>query len=197
MPNDELGECFFLGSESVSRKESGLAQLIINGGVGARYANLRYASSAAEGEWRWQHDRNAFEDEHERGAQKAAAERAAKQERYRTRLSKLTWDQLLAETPFENWSPSPPYPPEEFTQEARNTIRQACLALQALGPKPRKAAARKILKDVVLWFNAADAAAGHVIETEEREEIYAVLEEMAYVARQKSLVEEIDAWRDW
>jgi hypothetical protein len=36
-----------------------------------------------------------------------------------------------------------------------------------------------------------------VTETEEREDICQVLEEMAHVARQKALVEEIDAWRTW
>ena len=56
---------------------------------------------------------------------------------------------------------------------------------------------RAALKSCVEWFNAADERAGGVIETEEREDIFAVLEEMAHVARQKNLVEEIDAWRDW
>jgi hypothetical protein len=36
-----------------------------------------------------------------------------------------------------------------------------------------------------------------VIETEEREDICAALEELAFVARQKGLVAEIDEWRDW
>jgi hypothetical protein len=56
---------------------------------------------------------------------------------------------------------------------------------------------RSILKACVEWFNKADAEAGGVIETEEREDICAVLEELAFVARQKALVEEIDTWREW
>jgi hypothetical protein len=36
-----------------------------------------------------------------------------------------------------------------------------------------------------------------VIETEEREDIRAALEELAYVARQQGLGEEVDEWRDW
>ncbi len=36
-----------------------------------------------------------------------------------------------------------------------------------------------------------------VIETEEREDICAILEEMAHVARQKVLVDEIDECREW
>jgi hypothetical protein len=56
---------------------------------------------------------------------------------------------------------------------------------------------RAILRKCVEWFNEADKIAGGVIETEEREDICAILEEMAFVARQKSLVEEVDSWRDW
>lgn len=43
----------------------------------------------------------------------------------------------------------------------------------------------------------ADEKAGGAIETEEREDICAVLEEMAFVARQAVLMEEVDMWRRW
>lgn len=56
---------------------------------------------------------------------------------------------------------------------------------------------RAVLKRCVEWFNEADEEFDGVIETEEREDIFGVLEEIAYVARQKSLVEEIDHWRNW
>jgi len=154
-------------------------------------------NASAEGEWRWHNDQAAFLAEVERKRAQFDAEQKAKEERYRTRLKKLTWEQLLAETPFARWSPSPPFPPAAFTKDAQTTIREACLSLQALGPKPRKAEVRAILKRTVEWFNQADASADGVIETEEREDIFAVLEEMAYVARQKSLADEIDQWRDW
>ena len=93
--------------------------------------------------------------------------------------------------------PSPPFPPAEFTEAARETIHNAYRELRELGPKPPKAKVRSILRRCVAWFNEADKAAGEVIETEEREDICAVLEEMAFVAKQKSLVDEIDNWREW
>ncbi len=161
------------------------------------YTTLNNANYAAEGEWRWKHDRQALEAEVAENAKREAAKREAAELRYRTRLSKLTWDQLLSETPFERWAPSPPFPPEVFTLEARRTIHEACVTLRDLGPKPKKAAVRVVLRQVVEWFNKADRDAGEVIETEEREDICAVLEEMAFVARQKSLVDEVDAWREW
>ena len=170
---------------------------IISFAVGTSHSTLNGVNHAAEGEWRWTNDRDALVAEHEKAKARSAAIRAAEQERYRTRLSKLTWDQLLSETPFERWSPSPPFPPLDFTLAARHTIHAACRDLSALGPKPKKAQVRAVLKGCVDWFNKADAAAGGVIETEEREDIVAALEEMAFVARQKALVEEINDWRDW
>jgi hypothetical protein len=76
-------------------------------------------------------------------------------------------------------------------------IHYAREQVRALGPKPKKAQVRAILKCCVEWFNEADERFGGVIETEEREDICAVLEEIAFVARQKSLVNEIDEWREW
>jgi hypothetical protein len=195
-PSD-LDSVSLLGSGSLSPEEKAIGAKIIGFGIGCSYSALRFANYAAEGEWRWEHDRDAFIVESEKSKAKAAAERAAKEERYRTRLKNLTWERLLAETPFERWVPSPPFPPAEFTEAARETIHNAYRELRELGPKPPKAKVRSILRRCVEWFNEADKAAGEVIETEEREDICAVLEEMAFVAKQKSLVDEIETWREW
>jgi len=195
-PSD-LDSVSLLGSGRLSPEEKAIGAKIIGFGIGCSYSALRYVNHAAEGEWRWEHDRDAFMVESEKCKAKAAAERAAKEERYRTRLKNLTWEKLLAETPFERWMPSPPFPPAEFTEAARETINNAYRELRELGPKPPKAKVRSILRRCVAWFNEADKAAGEVIETEEREDICGVLEEMALVAKQKSLVDEIDNWREW
>lgn len=186
-----------LGASRLSREERILAENVTSFGIGSRFSTLNAANYAAEGEWRWLHDRAALTDEVERKNAKAAEQRAIAQRRYRERLSKLTWEQLLSETPLPRWTSASPFPPADFTDAARAKIRQACQDLMALGPKPRKAWVRKILKETVTWFNEADKAADGVIETEEREEICAALEELAFVAGQKSLVEEIDEWREW
>lgn len=196
-PHKDLDQFEFVGVLPVSRAEQSLFSAFVNHAPGSTTATLHYANHAAEGEWRWFNDRENVVMEIDKRNAKYEAERIAKEERYRSRLSKLTWEQLRSETPFERWTPSPPFPPEDFTNAARATIRSACDSLQALGAKPRRADVRAILKRTVLWFNEADENAGHVIETEEREDICAMLEEMAHVARQKSLVDEIDEWRDW
>jgi hypothetical protein len=73
----------------------------------------------------------------------------------------------------------------------------ACAELSALAPKPRKPAARAIFKRCVAWFNHADHRIGGMIGTAERDDIRAALAEMARLAGQKRLLEEIDGWRDW
>ena len=196
-PETDLTDFKYVGTQRISPTEQSFVDAIARHAVGSRFASIHHVNYSAEGEWRWAHERDSFVEEIALRDAKNAAERAATEERYKKRLSKLTWEQLLSETQFERWAPSPPYPPQEFTDAARDVIREACIALQGFGPKPRKAEVRAILKETVLWFNQADEKAGGVIETEEREDICAVLEEMAYVARQKSLVDEIDEWRDW
>jgi len=89
------------------------------------------------------------------------------------------------------------FPPKDFTGAACAVIRGAYDALQQRAPKPCRTDVRATLKKTVLWFNEADERAGRVIEPEEREDVYAVLEERTHVARQKVLVEEIGEWREW
>jgi hypothetical protein len=161
------------------------------------YSAWTWASFNAEGEWLWKHDRPAYEQEVRLKHEAFLARIAAERERLKTRLKTLTWGALLAETPFSRWDSHPPFPPPEFVTAAREQIHSAARALQALGPKPRRAEVRTILKSCVEWFNGKDAEFGGVIETEEREDICAALEELAFVARQKGLVAEIDEWRDW
>jgi hypothetical protein len=155
------------------------------------------ASSDAEGEWRWRNDRAAFEAEVNAARQATETKLRSEKERRARRLKTLTWAQLLEERLLARWDAHPPYPPAEFTSAARDRLREAALALQALGPKPRKAEVRALLKATVNWFNAQDAEFGGVIETEEREDICAALEDLVAAANHQSLIEEIDEWRNW
>jgi hypothetical protein len=195
-PSD-LSEMKALGTLPSNAEESQLASNIFNFVPGSVFSTMLAANYAAEGEWRWTNDRDALVAEQQRASVQEAARRAAQQERYKNRLRGLTWEKLLGETPFKRWSSSPPFPSAEFTREARDVVHDTCRALRALGSKPRKSEVRGLLRKCVEWFNTADEQAGGVIETEEREDICVVLEEMAYVARQKALVDEIDNWRTW
>lgn len=165
--------------------------------IGTSFGSPDGASGDVEGEWRWEHDREAVLHEYELQEQRREQARAATAERYETRLKGLTWERLLSERPFARWDESPPFPPAEFRDAATARVHDTCRKMQALGAKPRKAAVRKVLRELVLWFNDADDRAGGVIETEEREDIHLVLEEIAHVARHPSLVEEVGMWQEW
>lgn len=160
-------------------------------------APWRWVSVHAEGEWRWRHDRERYEQERARSRAEHAAEQAAVEERYRTRQKGLTWDMLLSERPFERWKDSPPFPPQAFADAARATIERTIRTIAALGPKPRKLAVRTALRECVDWFNVEAERAGDVIETQEREDIVLLLADICFVARQRSLIDEIDQWRTW
>ncbi len=155
------------------------------------------ASSHAEGEWRWRNDRAAYQEEVERAQRARDARLAAERERREKRLKALTWETLLEETPFSRWNVHPPFPAPAFVAAARDRVRSAILELQALGPHLKKAEVRATLRACVDWFNAKNAEFGGVIETEEREDICQALGELAAVAGQRSLVDEIDDWRSW
>lgn len=191
--SDELPGQVLLGQAELSTMEAETAHRILHVLVGCSYAPLSHAIQIADAEWRWTNDREALVAEDE---ERLAALRT-QVERQRTRLKGLTLEQLLSETPLADWSPSPPFPPPAFTNAARTKLREACVELERLGARPRKGEVRAVLKALVLWLNEADRAAGEVIETEEREELCAALEEIAFAARQPSLAAEIDDWRSW
>lgn len=193
----DLRDLTFLGASAVSNDECTHAHAVETYAPGTHHSTPHAIGFAVEYEWRWQHDREVLIAEQQVVIAMLHKERAARDERFRTRLRGITFEQLLTEDPFAGWSPSPPYPSKEFTDAARQKIHDTCRELRDRGPKLRKADVRKILKQCVEWLNAADAAADGAIETEEREDLCQVLEEMAHAAKQKSLADEIDDWRSW
>jgi hypothetical protein len=189
--DNPLEDVKYLGTGVISSPD---AELL----AGCRsYSAWTWASSVAEGEWRWKNDREPYEHEVKLKNDARTARLVAERKRQKTRLKTLTWENLLEEQPFPRWDRHPAFPPLEFAKAAREQVHSTVRMLQALGPKPKRPQVRKIIKSCVEWFNAKDAEFGGVIETEEREDICAVLEEIAVVARQKTLTSEIDTWRDW
>ena len=67
------------------------------------YSDWTWASAVAEGEWRWKHDRAAYEEEVRRKEEALLARVAAERDRQKTRLRSLTWEALLREKLFSRW----------------------------------------------------------------------------------------------
>ena len=189
--SNELDDFRYVGTVELSSEDEWLLSRCCG------YGTWSGASADAEGEWRWRNDRAACIDEVARFERNRDAKLAADRERYEERLKGLTWEQLLEQQPFPGWEKHPPFPPPDFVALARDRIRSTILELQALGPRPKKAQVRAILKACVDWFNATDFEYGEIIMTEEREDICQTLWEIAVVARHRSLMEEIHTWRTW
>lgn len=155
------------------------------------------ASHDAEGEWRWVHDQDAYQREVQADTEARGAKQQRLQHRYDHRLKSLTWEIVQAETLFTRWEPSPPFPSVCFRDALRLLFRDATRTLAALGQKPPKKSVREILRSLVAQINRLDVEQGHVIETEEREDIHEALHELAFLSRHPKLVVEMDTWRTW
>lgn len=190
----EIGELTGLGVLALSAEELAMARKYEQRSTGISFAPLPALPQAVEGEWRWQHDRAAFEAEVAGDQERRRLEQEASRRRLDDRMAGLTWGKLLTETPFENWTPSPPYPDVAFRDAAVERVHATIRELQACGPKPRRADARRILRALVRWFADAGDRAGDVLDTEEREDIIGVVAELAILARQRPLVQEAETW---
>ena len=194
----ELDELTELGIVDVDGDLARLAAPYADGlGSGTSFSAPGSVDRDVEVEWRWHHDRTTLLAEHAADQARAKAAAGAAELRYRARLKDLTFAMVLREDPFERWTTSPPFPPAEFRRAATSRVHQTCRELAEMGPRPRKALVRKALTALVEWFNRADEAAGGVIETEEREDVFRVIEEIAFVARHKAVVEEVAKVARW
>ena len=69
-------------------------------------------------------------------------------------------------------------------------VHQTCRVLEQLDRRPRRSELRGEVLDLVTWFNEADDRAGWVIETEEREDVHRVLEDICHAGRHPGVLDE-------
>lgn len=186
----DLLEFALVGSLPVTDEEKDLCE------KNASFSVWRFASANAEGEWRWEHDKEALLSEHALQKEENERRKQAEKARFENRLSKLTWDKLLAEDCFERWKESPPFPPQAFKDALRQRINLSISELQSLGEKYPRAKVRKILKSLVNDITTLDQKFDFVIETEEREDIYNVFDDITFLSKQRILMKEIPEWHD-
>lgn len=162
-----------------------------------RYSCLGGQSGSAEAEWRWANDREKLIIESNQQDLELKKNIAAAELRQKTRLSKLTWEKLLGENTFEKWVPEDTFPNRDLTFKIRRIVHSTMRYLEALEKKPTKRITRKALRDCVETLNEENERNGQFINTDEREDICEVLEEIAYVAGHFDLSYEIGDWRNW
>lgn len=144
-------------------------------------------------QWRWDNEREAVlrEDEIKQKAEALGREEGRK--RYQQYLDSLTLEGLRKKRRFSDWKG---FVDDEQLAACRKIFRRTIDGLIALGPKPRKAAVLRILRQCILDLNDLDAA-GHFIDTIEREELCEQFEEIAHVCGIRGYDDLAGRWRDW
>ena len=141
--------------------------------------------STLHGRWRLKHDRPAYEAE--LAAAQARLEQAAAERR-----AAMTLPKMLRERIFESWSDH--WPPR-VVREARRIFRDATKELIRLEGAPKRERT-KVLRRITTELNALDDKEG-CIETVEREEIVARIEELARLVGVNNEDEKLTGHRDW
>jgi hypothetical protein len=148
-------------------------------------------------EWRWVHDRKAFQSEIDA---RAAEQRAARKKRMAAedaeraeRIAGLSLEKFRKENLFANWAK---LPGKEVAEKAQSIFNKAIDDFIAQGEKHPAAASKKILKRVITEFNALDKAHNGCIETGERENIIGHFKTLADLVAFKPWKDIADS-RDW
>lgn len=152
---------------------------------------------ASFSEWRWAHDRKAFQSEIKaRAEQHNAARRkrlTAEEDERKKRIAGLTLEKFRKENLFANWAK---LPGKDVAEKAQSIFANAIDDFIAQGGKHTAAASKKILKRVIGEFNALDKAHNGCIETGERENIIEHFQTLADLVAFKPWKDIADS-RDW
>lgn len=160
-------------------------------------ASIRYAPQSIDHEYRAEHDETNWKAEIEAYRAKEQRLRLEREKREKERLKVISLQVLSGETPFADWDDRTHIVPTAFTDGVRQKSREALGLLTSLGLKPSRKDVRQVLKDYVSWLNSFDGSFGYAIETEEREDLIAFVEELCWATKQKPLISEVDEWRNW
>jgi hypothetical protein len=172
-----------VGNRAPSAKEKGYIEIHIGK---MNYETAETLRHELHQSWRLKHDRKAIE------AERAAAD-AQRKERATPRRRKLALEKMLRERIFASWTRI--WPPH-VVREARRIFRDATKELIALDRRGTKRERDKVLKRITSEFNALYDKEG-CIETDEREEIVARVEDLAHLVGTTNADERLTGHRDW
>lgn len=144
-------------------------------------------------QWRWDNDREAVLSEEATEKAKIDEQRHLYAEKQRDILRTTTWDSLLAREWFTEWDAAHE---TALRQNARILISTLITTLKT-APKITKTLVRRQLHDCVNAFNKLDEELGFPIKTTHCEDIINALELITIVAKQPTLIHEVDNWRNW
>jgi hypothetical protein len=158
------------------------------------FAGWEYFAIQVLAQWRWDNEREAVlaEDDKKRASDLAKqAEASRKRAEY---LSTVSLSDLLAKDLFPGWSD---YPPPKARKGCKEIIHNFICALAgAKAPLGRDFVSSE-LERCVKALNHFDTQNKNFIETIEREDLCAVLEEIVSAAKYRELIDKVEDWRDW
>lgn len=154
------------------------------------FQNAEHSRRELFQQWRWLHGRAALQAEW-------AAQTAKYEEKERQRAAKRkatnTLPKMLREKPFEHWRAHWGMRPVRAVQAAFRTATQELIDVGAKGAKRAK---EHVFARLVAELNAIDDRLG-CIETGEREDLVARIEEMAGLVGLDNQDERLTGTRDW
>ena len=145
-------------------------------------------------QWRWDNEREKVLEED--AAEKALeASKHAEASRVRAEyLAKLSLADLIGKDLFPKWDE---YPPEAAKEGCQRIIQSFIHNLNTSSKSLTRDFVCEELKSCVQELNRFDSKQKHFIETEEREDLHEVLEQVLHAAKFPDLAESIEEWRDW
>jgi len=159
------------------------------------YTDWEYLPFQVLMQWRWENDRERVlaEDAAEEAAEARATEIAREKET--ARRSGLTLAKLRRKKPFSTWKR---FVPAGTISKARKLVARCIASLETIGRDGPSRPKITTIRALIEGFNALDESMGHWIETEEREDNCAVVDDLARAAGLNLGDENIaDRWRDW
>ncbi len=109
------------------------------------------------------------------------------------RVWKMTYETFREQPLFSQWEG---FVPLEVIEASRRIMLDTAAQLEALGAEPPGEAVLEILRQCVEAFNDLDAVHGW-IETIEREDLCAMIDELATLAGIEDADDVAGEWRDW
>ena len=194
----ELEAARIIGHERIFRACEKVALVNIQkNGFGKRIAHIERVAIMLDHEDRAINDAERWQAEIKLDQGRWRLHLEKTEHRRRTRLRDIRLEALLAETQFSTWDSGADSMPTDFTARIRGHAKLLITDLASLGPKPQRPKARKLLVEFVVWVNEFDFRSNYIIATEQRDDLMQFLEEVCWSIKQKPLLAEIDAQRNW
>jgi hypothetical protein len=145
-------------------------------------------------EWRWEHDREKVDAEKAVELATSLSKQAEARQTRAAYLSTVSFPTLLAKELFPTWSE---YQHEATKEECERIIKSLINALaENTGPLSRTFVSAQF-QTCVEKLNEFNTQNENFIETDEREDLFLLFEEIMNAAKHPDLVQNIDKWREW